>query len=157
MAARFMTSFANCTLKRLPPVILLPGYHLSTFCGVHEGPHSSDRQSRPAAVRAAQGPQRRSTHGGRRNSGRRAVKGDPAVFDRLSGGTVVHATATRSLDRAESGAVLVSIPLHLDTDVADLEIKCDLDGPAHARIEQIKISSSIALASHSEKVDAVLG
>jgi len=54
------------------------------------------------------------------------------------------------------GAVLiVSIPLHLDLDVGDLEIKCELDGPAHARIEQLTITSSIALDRHTKNAEAV--
>ena len=73
-------------------------------------------------------------------------------------GTVIHATAAQSLDRAESGAVLiVSIPLRLDTDVADLEIKCELDGAGYARLEKITITSSFASARYSESAVAVVG
>jgi len=139
------------------PVDLFPGYDLSTICGVHEGPAIA-ATGKPGLLLF--GPHMAVS------AGTHAVKVEVSVVERANtslrfsivsrAATVVHATTTRSLDRAERGAVFnVSIPLHLDNDVADLEIKCELDGPAHARIERITITSSFALASHSENVEIV--
>jgi hypothetical protein len=157
MAAHVLSLVQELHAEAPTPIILCPGYSLSTHCGIHEGP-AITAVGKPGLLLF--GPHMSL------GAGRQVVEITGSVLEpsnailRFSvvsrAANQIHAVATRSLDRTEVGAVFtVVMPFHLDVSVVDLEVKCELDGSAHARIEQITITSSSALVTNSEDAGVV--